>query len=1743
VDITGSPTSPLDEASMTTAVNEILADADVDGDDVDSTAKVQAVVDTYSDILNAADDPNGTLALDETDYALLGLDGLSADSASLLSDVLQGKSVSDIDSAAELDALASTVSRVLDTTGGTAANPALTADELSALGITGVTSNNLNAVLASIDGASPMESLADLQTAVDDGIDDYIAALGEIADYADGTSTTVPDADALDLVGVVDPDGASALSDPLLNAVQDSIDSLSGTDVNNTEKLQSIVDSYDVILDWAETDGGSTAPTSTDYEAVGVDLKSSATNPNGLSLLNDVLAATGKEALDVDTVSELQAITDVVDQLMRQVAGETLSPALTKEDFALIGITDVTDGSNGTLDNLSDVLNALAASQDSGLEINSLEKLQAFTSLPTLTIATISGDNIINALEADQTVALSGTVTNVADGTEVTFELINGSSATVSTETVRVQNGQWRTTLDASSLVDDTYTLTASVQKFGVGYDAQQNVTVDTSAPTVTIVTVAGDNILDASERFTETRTEAIDLATGETATVDTLETSRPRPVINGYAGIDENTELQPGDSLTVEILDANGVAHTASLADISTAVSGFSYDNADGSWTLDLGLNGSADLGAGIYAVEVITTVNTTTTDGNGVQVTTSVDSNALFSGAITIDPFETVATRPVFAGTTDTDTDRVEVVFNGKQYTVDLSNDATGNWSLTLPAADAAVLQHGQSYIAEVFAFDAAGNRSTLDTQTLDVDIAPPGTPTVVSQLTNDNTPEITGTAEKVVSGGTAALDISSDTLEVEFGGQTFTLVNGLTYDTSNKSWTLTASQLGDGTYDVSVSVTAGGVTMTDVSSDELVIDTTATLGTVTMSPDLSGQVTNQQTVDFEGSGAEPGAVIKLDLNGTDVSSQFNEIVVDDNGDWSIVAMPFPDGVHTIRFNAHDAAGNLSDPETFNFTVDTVAPSAPTLSNNIVVEKRDGTTETLDGSGTTPTTGDNTPTISGTAEADSTVTIYTGTTVIATVVADGNGIWNHTFSDPLAESKHTFKITATDAAGNVSGFSGEITLDVADRKAEALDILDTYAKATLPADSPIEPIEDDYAILGIDGVTADNLTAINEAINDLTVAGTNITLSEIQDVVDTELARESVEAILAYAGDTDDFAMGVAPTVSVYEKADITLNPPLGVTATELVTAVNTALASGPITENSLADANGIQAVVDAYSPILESSQSTSNAPGLTANDYEALGLADALGLSETLSDPLLAADVDRASLLDDTLKSKAFTDVDEWVELEAVATTVGRIMNTVDANVTDPDPALTRQELASLGLTGVTDDNLNAVLAEISGLNGTDSADTLAKLQQAVDAGNTVYTNALAKIAGFADDNTATAPTADDYSLAGVELSVSPLSEADMTTAVNGFLADTDVVGTDADTTAEVQAILDTYGSVLNAADSDGTLALAEADYALLGLDGVNADGASLLNSVLPNKTVAELDTAQKLNDLTDVAMKVLATADNTNPSPALTVDDLEALGISGVDANNLHAVLAAIEASHSSGVNTLDKLADVVANGIAAYDSALSTVQNFADGGATVPRATDYQRLGLNSLAQDAPLIDSVNTVLASSEVIASDIDDAGDISDIANVYDQILTESAANPGNLALSASDYALLGLDVPDAATAELLNDVLQSKAAADVDEWDELAAFASTAARVTGLADGTDPSPALTAAELNNLGLTNTSVTDDNLEAVLAAIEAGTVADVDALSELDTVVSNAVSAFDTAIGNIQDYAGDSSK
>ncbi|KOC28262.1 hypothetical protein GL58_00045, partial [Comamonas testosteroni] len=185
----------------------------------------------------------------------------------------------------------------------------------------------------------------------------------------------------------------------------------------------------------------------------------------------------------------------------------------------------------------------------------------------------------------------------------------------------------------------------------------------------------------------------------------------------------------------------------------------------------------------------------------------------------------------------------------------------------------------------------------------------------------------------------------------------------------------------------------------------------------------PVADGHATNDNTPNLSGT-AKPGSTVTIYDNGQAIGST----TADGNGNWSYTpTQPLTEGSHSLTATATDSTGSSSPSPAQTVGVDTQPPSAPNIGT--VTDNAGTATGSIVAGGTTD---DATPTLSGTAEPGSTVSIYDGSTLLGTTTAGPDGIWTFTPFPPLTDGSHQLTATATDAAGNPSGPSASFGLTV---------------------------------------------------------------------------------------------------------------------------------------------------------------------------------------------------------------------------------------------------------------------------------------------------------------------------------------------------------------------------------------------------------------------------------------------------------------------------------------------------------------------------------------------------------------------------------------------------------------------------------------------------------------------------------------------------------------------------------------
>lgn len=606
----------------------------------------------------------------------------------------------------------------------------------------------------------------------------------------------------------------------------------------------------------------------------------------------------------------------------------------------------------------------------------------------TITVDTVAPDTpVISAVGGEPSGGFITDATPTVGGTGVNGETVIVYNNGVEVGRVVVANGEWD--LDLPAQTDGPLNITVA------GVDAAGNVsapspvftvTLDTVAPAIPQINAVSDSQLTNNVLYTRDGVPTL-TGTGEpgsTVIVSVDGTPSAVPVTvqpNGSWTWTADSTLADGQhTFTVSASDPAGNT-SASSAPLNVTVDTLDPTAPD---NLNLAAEGTPLTGTA-EAGSIITVMNGSTVIGTGV-----VDSTGNFSIAVSPAP-QDGATLTVSA--TDA---------SGRT-----SPDATYNVIGTLP------------------------NLPDIPVITAINDDAAPLTGDVKGKTTNDITPTLTGTAE-----AGSLVTIYQD------GG--LTPVATVTADGSG-NWSYTPAALGEGLHSFEVTATLNGATSGRSPAASVTVDLTApgtpTIGAVIddvgpgTGPLTNGQTTNDNQPTLTGTGAV-GDTISVYNNGTLLGSA----VVGNTGTWSFTPpSPLAEGTHVLTIRETDPAGNQSAPSAgFTVVVDTVS-TTPVITN---VTDDVGNSATTVVSGTP--TNDATPTLSGTAEANSVVTIFDGGTQIGVVTADGTGAWTFTPDTALAEGSHSFTAQATDPQGNVSAVSGAWSV-VVDLTAPTVPTLDT--------------------------------------------------------------------------------------------------------------------------------------------------------------------------------------------------------------------------------------------------------------------------------------------------------------------------------------------------------------------------------------------------------------------------------------------------------------------------------------------------------------------------------------------------------------------------------------------------------------------------------------------------------------------------------------------------------------------------
>lgn len=389
---------------------------------------------------------------------------------------------------------------------------------------------------------------------------------------------------------------------------------------------------------------------------------------------------------------------------------------------------------------------------------------------------------------------------------------------------------------------------------------------------------------------------------------------------------------------------------------------------------------------------------------------ITAAIDDAASLTSTLSNNQF-TNDNTPTLEGTGSAGT-VIHIYANGQEIG-STTVDTSGNWHFAITSA----LADGENHFTAI-ATNVKGESSESARFTLTIDTLIPDAPRV--ELIADNTGLLTGPlqnndrtdeAKPLFSGQGEA----GNTITIKEGS---TVIGSATVD-ENGRWTFTpTTPLSDGehTFTVEQSDKAGNTSRV-TTTPTIIVDTT---------PPDAAIIDNVAKDGTTVSGtAEAGSTVSIyDPAG----NYLGFTITGENNHFSITLNPAQTHGERLEARIQDAVGNIGPATEFTAS-DSQYPAQPTI---LTVTDDAGAVTGLLKNG--DATDDNRPTLSGTAEPGSTISINDNGFPVATfppIVADADGKWSFTPSLALADGDHVFTATATNDRGT-SGQSVSFTIDI---------------------------------------------------------------------------------------------------------------------------------------------------------------------------------------------------------------------------------------------------------------------------------------------------------------------------------------------------------------------------------------------------------------------------------------------------------------------------------------------------------------------------------------------------------------------------------------------------------------------------------------------------------------------------------------------------------------------------------------
>ena len=301
---------------------------------------------------------------------------------------------------------------------------------------------------------------------------------------------------------------------------------------------------------------------------------------------------------------------------------------------------------------------------------------------------------------------------------------------------------------------------------------------------------------------------------------------------------------------------------------------------------------------------------------------------------------------------------------VFDGATQIGTTTANSSGAWTYTT-----AVLSDG-SHSLKATATTTSGTSSTSSVLAVKIDTAAPTAPTMATPINNANGGlNLTGAAE-----ANSVVKVFDGTTQI-----------GTATANSSGVWSYTTGALAAGSHSLTAKATdaagntgaASAVVTANIGTSAPPVNPAApTIASFSNDTGVAGDgITSDNTLQLKGTAAA-NSTVKI----YDGSTQIGTTTASSTGSWDYITSVLSNAKHVLTATATSSSGQTSAASgAVSVTVDKVAPTAPVLSSNSIVNT-------------------NQVKLSGTAEANSTVTVYDGATAVGTGTTNSSGAWSIT-------------------------------------------------------------------------------------------------------------------------------------------------------------------------------------------------------------------------------------------------------------------------------------------------------------------------------------------------------------------------------------------------------------------------------------------------------------------------------------------------------------------------------------------------------------------------------------------------------------------------------------------------------------------------------------------------------------------------------------------------------------------------